>query len=219
MNIAEEAFKELYPGKTENREFRISYSSKFKPLNANVKYTQNYIHFFLSRDWQEFSDDLKKGLLQHLLLKIFPKYEYEKTMELDLYEKFVSNLGRYAKVERTDPELEESFNRVNTDYFDGEMEKPNLVWGKNASTKLGHYEYATNTVLVSSVFKGENELLDYIMYHELLHKKHGHRNTGKRTIHHTKAFKEEEALYKVKDVEKKLKTFLRKKRFRNLLGF
>jgi hypothetical protein len=219
MNLAEEAFQELFPGKAEEREFKISYSAKFKPLNANVKYTSNYIHFYLSRDWQEFSDDLKKGLIQHLLLKIFSKYEYEKTMELDLYKKFVSNLGRYAKVDKTDPELEESFNRVNKEYLDGEMDKPNLVWGADAFRKLGHYEYATNTVLISNVFRGEQELLDYIMYHELLHKKHGHKNTGKRTIHHTNAFKEEEAKYKAKDIEKKLKSFLRKKRFRNMLGF
>lgn len=220
MNLAEEAFKELFPGEQEDREFRVSYSSKFRKLNANVKYTKDYIHFSLSRDWQEFSDDLKKGLIQHLLVKVFRDYKYEKTMELDLYEKFVSNLGRYAKIDKTDPELEESFERVNKEYFSGEMEKPNLVWGKDAFTKLGHYEYATDTVVVSNIFKGEKGLLDYIMYHELLHKKHGHgKETGKKVKHHTKAFREEEALFKDKDIEKKLKAFLRRKRFRNMFGF
>jgi len=213
MNLAEEAFQELFPNRTETRKFIVSYSAKFRKLNSNVKYTSDYIHFSLSRDWLEHSEDLRKGMMQHLLLKIFRKYQYEKTIELDLYDKFVNSLGRYAKVDENDPILEESYNRVNTIYFNGLMEKPNLVWGEEAFRKLGHYEYASDRIVISTIFKGEEMLLDYIMYHELLHKKHRNKRTESgRTIHHSRAFREDERKFHVKDAEKKLNDFVRKKR-------
>ena len=219
MNLAEQAFKELYLDQYEDREFIITYSGKFKKLNANVKYNQAKIHFSLSKDWLEYSEDIRKGLIQNLLIKVF-KHEYTKTLELDLYEKFLNNLGRYAKVDNNDPILEESYNRINKKYFSDSMDKPNLVWGQDAFRKLGHYEYASNTILVSSIFKKEPELLDYIMYHELLHKKHGNKTTKQgRTMHHTRAFREDERKFSDKDAEKKLNNFIKKTRMRNVFRF
>lgn len=220
MNLAQEAFYELYSGYEESRRIELSYSAKFKSFNANVKYTQDYILFNLSKDWLEFSDDLKKGLIQHLFIKIFPKRKHNLTLELDLYLKFMDNVGKYAKVEHDDDELSESFNRINSSYFEEFMEKPNLKWGQDAFRKLGHYEYASNTVVISSVFRGEPEYLDYIMHHELLHKKHGNKVTKSgRSIHHSKAFREDEAKYRDKLAEKKLTKFLRRKKIRNVFGF
>lgn len=219
MNLAEEAFQELYPTIKEDRTILVSYSGKFKSLNANVKYNRSKIHFSLSKDWLEYSEDIRKGLIQSLLIKVL-KHKYTKTLELDLYYKFLNNLGRYAKVEHADPILEESFNRINKTYFSGSMEKPNLIWGQDAFRKLGHYEYASNTVLISNIFKKNTELLDYIMYHELLHKKHGNRTTKTgRTIHHSRAFKEEEKQFLDKEAEKKLTAFIRKERVRNAFKF
>jgi len=219
MNLAEEAFKELYPDQYEDREFIITYSGKFKKLNANVKYNWNKIHFSLSKDWLEYSEDIRKGLIQNLLIKVF-KHKYTKTLELDLYEKFLNNLGRYAKVDNNDPILEESYNRINKKYFANLMDKPNLVWGQDAFRKLGHYYSPTNTILVSSIFKKEPELLDYIMYHELLHKKHEtHIKLNSRTTFHTRAFREDERKFEDKDAEKKLNNFIRKTRMRNVFRF
>ena len=220
MNLVEEAFNDLFPEKEESRKFLITYSGKFRKLNANVKYTREYIHFYLSKEWLEFSEDLRKGLVQSLLIKVFRKYDYNKTFELDLYEKFVSNLGKYAKVEHSDPSLEESFRRINKIYFNNEMEKPNLLWGQDAMTKLGHYEYATNTVVISSIFKKEQELIDYIMHHELLHKKHGNKTTKTgRSIHHSSIFRKDEAKYHDKDAEKKTRAFVRRQRVKKAFRF
>jgi len=219
MNIARQAYEELYPNHPEDRIFEIKYSSKFKSLNANVRYNATKIMFSLSRDWLEFSDDLKKGLLQHLLTKMFRR-KFTKTRELDLYEKFIANLGKYTKVNSVDDELEESFNRVNNTYFNDMMERPNLEWGQDSFHKLGHYEYASNLIVVSNIFKGQLELLDFIMYHELLHKKHGYKTTQTgRAIHHSREFKEEEKKFAIKDIEKKLSWFVRKKRIMRNFSF
>jgi len=212
--LAMQAYKELFSDDFQKRDIRVRYSAKFKGLNANVKYSKSFIEFSLSRDWLEFSNDLKKGVFQHLFIKMNPKKEYNKTFSLDLYEKFLANLEKYAKVHSIDSELEESFERINKVYFEGLMEKPNLVWGQKSFRKLGHFEYYTNTVVISSIFKGVPELTDYIMYHELLHKKHGGKKTKSgRTIHHSTAFRKEEALFEDKNAEKKLNNFLRRKKF------
>ena len=221
MNLGEEAYKELFPIYDEYRSIEINYSAKFKSLNANVKYDINKIIFSLSKDWLEYSEDLRKGLIQHLLLKVYPRRRYEKPLALDLYDKFTENLGKYTKVEESHPKLVESFDRVNLEYFDGQMERPNLEWGGKAFSKLGHYEYASNLVVISDIFREEKEFLDYIMYHELLHKKHGYRKTKSgRAMHHTKEFLADEKKFKVKDIEQKLKWFIRKKRLKKtFLGF
>jgi hypothetical protein len=218
--LANEALKELFADKTENREILVKYSGKFKGFNANVRYTSRQIIFSLGSDWIEVSDDIKKGLMQHLFIKVYRGEKYVRTMDMDLYEKFVSNLGKYVPVDESDEELTKSFERINNEYFQGLLEMPNLVWGQDSFRKLGHYEYATNTIMISNIFQGEPEFTDYIMYHEMLHKKQGRKitETG-RSIHHDSNFRREEAKYKEKDSEIRLKEFIRRKRLRGVFKF
>jgi hypothetical protein len=69
------------------------------------------------------------------------------------------------------------------------------------------------------VLKKDPVLLDYVMYHEMLHKKFKYRNTGRRTIHHSRQFREEEKKFKEPNVEKRLKDFLKKERLRERFWF
>lgn len=212
-NLALRAFESLFPGVFESRSLEVVYSAKFKPFNANVKYDSHKMVFSLSSSWLDFSEDLRIGVIQHLLTKVFD-YSFVVSFELDLYYKFIKNLPNYSKVDRVDDELLLSFKRVNEEYFDNELVMPNLVWGSLSFRKLGHYEYTTDTVLVSSVLRGESVLLDFVVFHELLHKKLGFKQSGKgRFLHHSSLFRKEEAKFKVKDIESKLRAFLRKKKF------
>lgn len=217
MNLASLAFNKLYPNEVLDRDFIITYSGRFKDFNGNVHYTRKSAEFRLSKKWKEFSDDLKIGFIQYLLVKMYD-FDYEKTFEMKHYDSFVNNLRKYAKVGKAPTFLLESFNRVNEEYFDGFMDRPNLKWGRKAYRKLGHFEYASNTVVISRVLKERVDLLDYVMYHELLHKKHGLKKSksGKSNIHHSKEFLEEEALFRDKSVESKLKWFLRRKKISNM---
>ncbi len=92
--------------------------------------------------------------------------------------------------------LEESFHRVNAAYFQGSMSKPNLVWSQTRTVqKFGHYQPSRDTVMLSlsldqaTVSSG---LVDCLMYHELLHKKHGTTVINGRRLVHTAAFRKEE---------------------------
>ena len=218
-NLAEKAHNDLYPERKEKRKLEINYSGRFKPFNANAKFDSKKIVFSLSKNWLEFSEDLRIGLIQHLLTKII-KQKHKDTFELDLYLKFIKNLPNYSKIDKTDPDLLESFTRINKEYFENELTTPNLEWGTNSINKLGHYDYTTNTILISVVLKEQQDLLDYVMFHEALHKKLGFKQTGKgRFIHHSKEFKEEEKKYKTKNIEQKLKKYLRKKKLIQKLKF
>lgn len=218
--LAREALDELFPGNSDLRNISVTYSGRFKGFNANVKYTQKNIMFALGKDWLDVSSEIKKGLMQHLFVKVLKRKDFNKTIEMDLYEKFVSNLGKYVPVESSDEELAESFNRINSEYFSGMLERPNLVWGQDSLRKLGHFEYATNTILISNIFRGEPQIMDYVMYHEMLHKKQGRKITKSgRSIHHDRKFHEEERKFRDKDAERKLREFVRKKRAKGIFKF
>ncbi|MFH1173725.1 MAG: hypothetical protein V1725_01185 [archaeon] len=211
MILAEQAFHELYPEKQERRTFSLKYSRALKCYNANVKASSFLIAFKLSRAWKDISPDIQKGLLQSLLVKLFK--EKKRTTEMELYDAFLKNLSDYAIVQKTDSVLEASFSRMNEKFFNGMLDKPNLLWGSESLAKLGHYEYATNTIVISTILREDQFLLDYVMYHEMLHKKLKFHSSGMKTYHHTRQFKDLEARY-ASGAEQRLHTFLRKKRWK-----
>ncbi len=217
MGLAKRALNELYPEKEENRQIIIKYSKAFNDFNANVKYSHYKIEFRLSDKWKEVSEDIVIGLLQTLFIKLYGKKA--KTMNIDLYSSFIKKLSTYNIQDKSDPILEESFHRVNEKYFDGFMDRPNLVWGGPSSRKLGSYEYATNTIVISTLFETEYYLLDYIMYHELLHKKLKFHDKNGRSYHHTKKFKEKEKQFEDPDIEKKLDNFLKRYKMKKIFRF
>ena len=60
---------------------------------------------------------------------------------------------------------------------------------------FGHYEFVGDSIVVSSVLDDEDVpafVVDFIMFHELLHKKHGLRWRAGRAMAHTPAFRQDE---------------------------
>lgn len=214
MNLAEKAFLELFPGKKLRKKLTIKYSRAFNPYNANVRYTAFSMTFRLSQEWRRVSNEIKLGLIQSLLLKVYK--EKKRTLNMDLYDNFIKNVGDYSEVKQSDPVLDKSFKRVNEKYFNGFINQPNLKWGGHSFSKLGTYEYGSNTVTVSKLFEEDEELLDYIMYHELLHKKHKFHTKNNRSYHHTSKFRKKEKEFDNPEVEKKLEQFLKKKRIKRV---
>jgi hypothetical protein len=135
---------------------------------------------------------------------------------MELYESFMKSLSKYAKKHTHDPILEESFHRVNERFFSGMMDKPNLIWASESLAKLGSYEYGSDTILISTVFQNLNtddiKFLDYVIYHELLHKKHSFNVKNGRHHSHTTIFRQDEAKFG-HNMEEELSKFLRKKKY------
>jgi len=111
-------------------------------------------------------------------------------------------------------DLEIIFNRVNRLLFDGGMNRPRLEWSRSLPVrKFAHYEYVDDTVMMSSALDCPDVpdyVLDHLMHHELLHKKHGIQWRGSRCQVHTEAFRREEASFpRYKQANEFLKDFAR----------
>src|SRR3989338_9238268 len=65
------AYEGIFPDREFNFFSEISYSDKFSDYNANVKYGRERMIFGLSKKWITISDEIKIGLLQSLMQKIF----------------------------------------------------------------------------------------------------------------------------------------------------
>lgn len=205
----------LYDAHTELSDKRVpklslKYSGKFRGYNANVRYGPGWMEFSLARNWEDVDEEIKKGLVQHLLCRALRVKGT--TSNIEMYEEFLRQVADYTPKGESDPLLEERFHILNEEYFDGMMEQPTLTWGTRSTTKLGSYEYGTDTVSISTVLEENLDMLDYVLYHELLHKKHKFTCFSGRTHHHTKAFKDDEAKFRLADAEARLKKYLSGKR-------
>lgn len=96
--------------------------------------------------------------------------------------------------------LDEVFDYVNSFYFSGKLEKPALAWTtESPARRLGFYFEALNILAVNKVMDADRVprfVLEFVMYHELLH--HVNAVDGKkvRRVHHTKSFREQEKLFR-----------------------
>jgi hypothetical protein len=109
--------------------------------------------------------------------------------------------------------LENVFDDLNLRFFNGLMGRPVLTWSGHSSRRsLGHYDAAHNTIVVSRIFDRPNcplYVLEYLLYHEMLHLKHPIKVHGTRRCVHPKAFRDEEKLFPHWDeAQRFLKRFL-----------
>lgn len=206
MDIGRIAYVRLY-GREPLQRITVRYHGGFKDFNANVRMNQRQVVFSLSKKFESLEDEIKIGVIQHLLNKLF-KTRVE-TDEQDLYSGFLKRMSDFAPVTQSDPVLGESFDRVNKEYFADMMSRPNLTWGSRSKRLLGTYTYATDTIMISAVLQDSpTDLLDYVMHHEMLHKKHKFSCKSGRTHSHTPAFKRDEAKFKVKNAETMLQRWI-----------
>ncbi|MBI2541307.1 hypothetical protein HYV80_01180 [Candidatus Woesearchaeota archaeon] len=211
-SLIEEAFHELYPDKELKYSISLKYSRKFSPYNANVKRYGNNLIFSLSRDWKKISKEIQIGLIQELMIKILKENDKnKKTINMELYNAFLKNVHIAIPKTKTDEILDASFNKVNEAYFNGMLDKPNLQWGNDSTSKLGSYEYGSDTITISAIFRNETSLLDYVMHHEMLHKKFKFESKNGRHVHHSPEFRKMEAKFENRDMMEKETARLAKK--------
>ncbi len=90
-------------------------------------------------------------------------------------------------------DLNEIFERVNETYFDGKIAKPRLTWSARVSkSTMGKYNYATDTLTLNRLLNRAGTpryVLEFLMYHELLHKALGYQIVNQRRRVHTPRFR------------------------------
>jgi hypothetical protein len=220
MNLIEEAFNRLFPEKEFKYQAELEYNLRLGDFNANISMRYGKITVHLNLQWKDIDEEIKIGLIQHLLLKIF-KRKKTNTNNIELYNNFVKNIPILIPKTKSHPTLEQSFHRVNNQFFGDSIEQPNLQWGQHSFRKLASYNFHNDTITVSTIFEdSRDEVLDYLMYHELLHKYHKFKNKGGRSAFHTREFKEAEELYPYqKEIEKELTQIIRNKKRKKTFNF
>lgn len=215
-----EAFLDLYPEKVPEHTFSLGYSGKFRGYNANVKMRGKKMMFWLSRKWKTIQPEIQMGIIQELMVRIFK--DKRNTTGMDLYHTFLKNIHMVIPKTKSDPLLEASFVRINEKYFFGMLEQPNLAWGTASFRKLGSYEYGTDTITLSRILSEDPELVDYVMHHEMLHKKLQYKAKNGRSLHHSSEFRRLEKRFENSALlEKRLQNLGRKRKrgfFNGLFG-
>jgi hypothetical protein len=93
-------------------------------------------------------------------------------------------------------DLNHIFEEVNRKYFQSHLPRPRLGWSLRSSrTTLGHYDPSHNTIVLSSLLDSGSAplfIVQFVMFHEMLHLRHPVRHQGIRRCVHTKEFKKAE---------------------------
>jgi len=216
MNLLEQSYNDLWPDDIGRYTFVVKHSGKFKGYNANIRRRASTITIGLSKQWRSVGSDIRKGLMQHLLVKLLKRDGH--TMEMDLYNAFLKHVHIAVPKTKTHPVLADSFDRLNEVFFSGLLEKPNLELSEGVNT-LGHYNYGADTLCITKHLLARPDLLDYVMYHEMLHKHHKFSSKNGRSCHHTKAFRDDERKFpEAERLEQEMSKFVTKVTRRRWFG-
>ena len=106
--------------------------------------------------------------------------------------------------------LDEIFESLNAQFFDGLLGRPQLGWSRGTSRRmLGHFDPSHNAIIISRIFdrpEAHPLALRYVMFHEMLHLRYPVEHGGARRCVHTREFKEAEKQFpKLKEAKELLK--------------
>ena len=93
-------------------------------------------------------------------------------------------------------DLESAFVRLNRLYFQNALKQPTLSWSQRRTFRIfGHHDPVHNAIIVSRTLDARDVpgyVVDYIMYHEMLHLVHRPKIMNGRWYYHTPEFKADE---------------------------
>src|SRR5262245_31593804 len=96
--------------------------------------------------------------------------------------------------------LEYLFDNLNTNYFGGGLERPVLPWSPHRARRiLGHHDHVHGTIMISRALDSRHiprYVVEYVLYHEMLHIKHPPKTIHGRTIYHGERFRRDEKRFK-----------------------
>ncbi len=213
MDVIKRAFTELFPEREFPYATKLTFSGRFTAYNASVMKRHSFIEIRASRAWKGVADDIMLGLVQTLLVKLFGHVKDE-TYNMRLYDQFLKNIHISIQKKEPDKMLAESFNRVACEFFSNTVEMPNLRWGSCSKRKLGSYDFQTDTIVISRILLGKDlRLIDYVVFHEILHKKLKFSKTNGRKHFHTAEFRGWEKRFpQNEEIEEELKRIGRNKK-------
>ena len=110
-------------------------------------------------------------------------------------------------------DLCEIFEGLNLKYFYGLMARPHLGWSRQRSrTTLGHYDPSHHAIVLTKLLDSPQApelVVNYVMFHEMLHLRFPAQHRGAKRCVHTREFKLAERIFdNFAEAQQELKQFL-----------
>ncbi len=208
--ICTRVFKELRP-----RTALPAIEVKFRPfVNANsfIRMEDNRIEFRVSDLLADAPSPVFEALAFILIGKLFRKPispEHQNRYRRYLNRRDVRSTLESARQARgrkmispaqgATYDLDALFDELNFKYFFGLMAKPAIGWSLRVSrATLGHYDPSHHTIVLNKSLDRVTVprlVVEYVMYHEMLHLRHPVVHKGVRRCVHTPEFKAAEAQF------------------------
>lgn len=196
----------------------------FRTLKHTVEWTPVSIKVKISKQLSSAPQHILQNLALILLAKVF-KFRIDAQIK-NIYRSYIKELP----VKRTNISskplmsyksqgevynLKVIFCQLNQRYFDNQVKLPRIGWSKNHSySRLGFYDPRRNLLVISRIFdsnKVPRIIIDYLMYHEMLHIVFPTKETNGRRNVHSKEFRSHERQYpEFKHIQQWLKKNIRK---------
>ncbi|HET6978031.1 MAG TPA: hypothetical protein VFI24_17000 [Pyrinomonadaceae bacterium] len=93
-------------------------------------------------------------------------------------------------------DLDRMFAKLNRNHFDGAIPKPTITWSQRRTKTLrSHHDQVFDSITMSKTLDSREVpdfVVEFILYHEMLHIKHPARLINGRRYRHTSAFRQDE---------------------------
>jgi hypothetical protein len=93
-------------------------------------------------------------------------------------------------------DLEKLFEQLNAEYFEGRLQRPNMGWSvRSWRRQFGCYDPGPNQILLNRRMDRPGIpqfVVEYVLFHEMLHVKHPTRRSGCSLVSHSREFRQEE---------------------------
>jgi hypothetical protein len=210
LELFQETYTELRPG-TSLPEFKVDFFA-FANVNNTIRLRDGRLLVRLS-DLLEGAPDTVLRAIAHILLAKMYRRPIDRG-HAARYRKYVASheIVRKAHLVRQmrgrkllhSPrghfyDLDPIFEDLNARFFHALMARPRMSWSQTKTRRiLGHYDPAHNAIVISRIFDHPampRYVLEYIVYHEMLHLKHPVKLRGSRRCVHSPEFQAEEKLF------------------------
>ena len=207
-SIFKAAHRELRP-RTPIPEFKIEFFP-FAGLNHTARLHDNRLSVRVSDIFTDAPAEIYRSLALILLAKLYRKkidQSHHRVYRTFILSELIQERARVIRSNRGRPtrirtalgryvDLNQMFDRLNGQYFSGAMAKPHISWSlKKTRHVLGRFDITHNTIFITRLFDSPEiplAVIEYVMFHEMLHMKHQCRVHEARMVVHTPEFKAEE---------------------------
>ncbi len=205
--IYQETFRKL-SNYSQEQKIEVEFYPYFG-INHTIRVRNGIVFVRISDVFINAPIDVQNSLADILVSKLLRKNIPFKVIEQ--YKKFVKSEEIFSKATENKKvrgrkiltsskgnvyDLEEIFARVNRNYFNQTISKPSLTWSKKKTYRiLGYHDQARNTIVISKSLddsKVPSYVVEFVMFHEMLHVFHPTQNRAGRRYNHTPQFRRDE---------------------------